>query len=67
MNEQCMLGRCLAAGEMTDYAGLRHCSGDLVEVWHGMAAPAIACGAHATYEQASVFRAHRLVAELATA
>lgn len=35
-------------------------SGDLVEVWHGMDTPAIACGFHATYGPSwELFDAHR--------
>lgn len=34
-------------------------SGDLVEVWHGMDTPAVACGFHATYYAPEVFEAHR--------
>ena len=39
-------------------SALRHCSTDRVQVWHGAATPAIACGFHATYDLRSVFLGH---------
>lgn len=36
-------------------------SDDLVEVWHGLETPAVACGFHARYYLPEVFEAHREV------
>lgn len=38
-----------------------HHSDNLVEVWHGLATPAVGCGFHAAYYSAELFEAHRAV------
>lgn len=35
------------------------CSGDRVEVWHGLSTPAYACGRHAAGDSEAVFCGHR--------
>lgn len=35
------------------------CTDDTVQVWHGMATPAVACMFHATYFKNQVFEGHR--------
>jgi hypothetical protein len=45
------------------------CSGDRLEIWHGMATPAVACGKHASVNPVrlttTVFRGHRVRAGVA--
>lgn len=36
------------------------CSDDSMEVWHGMATPAVACGKHVSSDQQAVFNGHRV-------
>lgn len=35
------------------------CSDDRMNVWHGLAKPAVACGRHVTYDIDKVFEGHR--------
>ena len=53
-NSTCMVPDVLRGVRMSH-------SDDLVEVWHGMDTPAIACGFCATYYLPEVFEAHREV------
>ena len=37
-----------------------HCSDDGAQIWHGYDTPAIACGFHASFFSADVFKGHAI-------
>ena len=57
-----MTRQCDAAAYL-EWVGVpygRHCSSDIVTVWHGHDTPAVSCGFHARFHPLETFRGARL-------